>query len=133
AADRAALASDGSRDRFWPRTCSRPGAIGRQRARRRGPVGGESRRAPRNRRGDDPLAAAARARGRGWRGRRAAWHAGVHDHRPDPTMTHTTTTRGGETGGLPLLESGVIAVVRAPEAGRDRKSTRLSSSHGTIS
>ena len=33
-------------------------------------------------------------------------------------MTHTTTTRGGETGGLPLLESGVIAVVRAPEAVR---------------
>ena len=33
-------------------------------------------------------------------------------------MTLTTTTLGGETGGLPLLESGVIAVVRAPEAAR---------------
>ena len=31
-------------------------------------------------------------------------------------MTTTTTTLGGETGGLPLLESGVIAVVRAPAA-----------------
>ena len=35
-------------------------------------------------------------------------------------MTLTTTTLGGETGGLPLLESGVIAVVRAPEAARLR-------------
>ncbi len=31
-------------------------------------------------------------------------------------MTTTTTTLGGEKGGLPLLESGVIAVVRAPAA-----------------
>src|SRR3989475_11628861 len=57
------------------------------------------------------------------------WHAGGLGHQPDPTMTLTTTTLGGETGGLPLLESGVIAVVRAP----DRKSTRLNSSHSQIS
>ena len=39
-------------------------------------------------------------------------------------MTTTTTTLGGEKGGLPLLESGVIAVVRAPEAARLRAVAR---------
>src|SRR5439155_6245120 len=120
AADRATLASTGSRACVWPRTCSRPGALGHQRARGHGLVGREPRRAARSRRGDDALAAAARARGRGCSARRAAWHAGGRNHRPDPTMTLTTTTLGGETGGLPLLESGVIAVVRAPEAARVR-------------
>jgi len=45
-------------------------------------------------------------------------------------MTHTTTTRGGETGGLPLLESGVIAVVRAPEAVRLRAVARALAAGG---
>src|SRR5436309_894323 len=40
-------------------------------------------------------------------------------------MTHTTTTLGGERGGLdPLLESGVIAVARLPAAGGLRAAAR---------
>ena len=45
-------------------------------------------------------------------------------------MTLTTTTLGGETGGLPLLESGVIAVVRAPEADRVRAVARALAAGG---
>ena len=45
-------------------------------------------------------------------------------------MTLTTTTLGGETGGLPLLESGVIAVVRAPEAARLRAVARALAAGG---
>src|SRR2546427_776467 len=58
------------------------------------------------------------------------WHAGGLGHQPDPTMTLTTTTLGGETGGLPLLESGVIAVVRAPEAARLRAVARALAAGG---
>src|SRR5439155_1536075 len=130
AAHRATLASTGSRACVWPRTCSRPGALGRQRARGHRLVGREPRRAARSRRGDDALAAAARARGRGCSARRAAWHAGGLGRQPDPTMTLTTTTLGGETGGLPLLESGVIAVVRAPEAARLRAVARARAAGG---
>ena len=40
-------------------------------------------------------------------------------------MTHTTTTLGGERGGLdPLLESGVIAVARLPAAAGLRAAAR---------
>jgi len=45
-------------------------------------------------------------------------------------MTLTTTTLGGETGGLPLLESGVIAVVRAREADRLRAVARALAAGG---
>ena len=45
-------------------------------------------------------------------------------------MTLTTTTLGEETGGLPLLESGVIAVVRAPEAARLRAVARALAAGG---
>jgi len=45
-------------------------------------------------------------------------------------LTLTTTTLGGETGGLPLLESGVIAVVRAPEAARLRAVARALAAGG---
>ena len=45
-------------------------------------------------------------------------------------MTLTTTTLGGETGGLPLLESGVIAVVRAPETARLRAVARALAAGG---
>ena len=45
-------------------------------------------------------------------------------------MTLTTTTLGGETGGLPLLESGVIAVVRAREVDRLRAVARALAAGG---
>src|SRR5205809_350001 len=46
-------------------------------------------------------------------------------------MTHTTTTLGGERGGLhPLLESGVIAVARLPAAAGLRAAARALAAGG---
>src|SRR5438552_7265119 len=45
-------------------------------------------------------------------------------------MSLTTAAVGGGTGGLPLLASGVIAVVRAPEATRLRAVARALAAGG---
>src|SRR5213593_270758 len=128
-ADRPALAGGGPGSRSWPRTCGRVGAAGRQRAARRRAVGRESRRAPGVARGHDPLAPVAGAGRCGGDARGVARHAGACGHRPDLTMTHTTTVRPGRELDA-LLQSGVIAVIRVPEAVRLRSVARALAAGG---